>query len=277
LIQADDVPLARAGAPERPDPAAWLKQRPNLIRLAAVALFFLFWEWAARDMSPLFMATPSGILAAAHEMIADGELLQACLQSIVPLSIGLGISIVGGIAIGIAIGEVWWLEYTLDPFLNALYAIPRVALVPLIMLWAGLGIGGKVTILVSIAIFPVIFNTYAGIKDVRGNLIEIGQAYCATPSQLFLKITLPASIPYIMAGIRLAVGLAIIGMVVGEFFTAMSGLGGLIVKYANTFVTAKVFVPTVLIGIVGVGLTQLVLWIERRLSGWRTLERERTL
>jgi NitT/TauT family transport system permease protein len=185
------------------------------------------------------------------------------------------ISIVGGILIGIVIAHSWLLEYILDPFINALYAIPRIALVPLIILWAGLEEAGKVTILVSIAIFPVIINTYSGIKDVRGSLLEIGRAYCASPSQMFWKITLPASIPYIMAGVRLAVGLAIIGMIVAEFFTAITGLGGLIVFYANAFATAKLFVPIIVIGLLGVVLTEIVMYVERKLSRWRTSERER--
>ena len=108
---------------------------------------------------------------------------------------------------------------------NAFYAIPRIALVPLVILWAGLGLAGKVSILVSIAIFPVIISTFAGIRDVRGSLIEIGRAYAATPTQIFFKIVLPAAVPFVMTGIRLAVGLGIIGIVVGEFFTALSGLG----------------------------------------------------
>ncbi|MBM3602138.1 MAG: ABC transporter permease [Alphaproteobacteria bacterium] len=193
----------------------------------------------------------------------------------IPFLIGLAISIVGGIAIGVLIAQFWLIEYILDPFINALYAIPRVALVPLIILWAGLATAGKVTILVSIAIFPVIINTYSGIKDVRGSLIEIGRAYGATERQIFFKIVLPAAIPYVMAGIRLAVGLAIIGMIVAEFFTAITGLGGLIVNYANTFATAKLFVPIVVLGLFGVALTELVQYFERRLSRWRILERER--
>jgi NitT/TauT family transport system permease protein len=117
--------------------------------------------------------------------------------------------------------------------------------------------------------------TYSGIKDVRGSLLEIGKAYGATERQIFTKIILPASVPYIMAGVRLSVGLAIIGMVVAEFFTAITGLGGLIVNYANSFATAKLFVPIIVIGLLGVGLTEFVMWLERRLSRWRTLERER--
>ena len=254
---------------------SWLRAHPNVVRTAAVGAFFVFWEYAARDMSPLFMTYPSAIFRAAWQITASGELPRAFVASMVPFLLGLAISIVGGILVGIVIAQFWFLEYALDPFINALYAIPRVALVPLIILWAGLEARGKVTILVSIAIFPVIINTYAGIKDVRGGLLEIGRAYGATERQIFTKIVLPASVPYIMAGVRLAVGLAIIGMIVAEFFTAISGLGGLIVLYANSFATAKLFVPIIVIGLLGVGLTELVMLIERRLSRWRALERER--
>jgi len=252
-----------------------LRNHPNVIRVATVTAFFIFWEFAARGMNPLFMTYPSAIFQAAWVITENGQLPAAVVASMGPFVVGLIISIVGGVVIGVLIGQFWLLEYMLDPFINALYAIPRVALVPLIILWAGLEFAGKVSILVSIAIFPVIINTYAGIKDVRGSLIEIGRAYCATEWQIFTKIVLPAAIPYIMAGIRLAVGLAIIGMVVGEFFTAITGLGGLIVNFANTFATAKMFVPVIVIGLLGVGLTEAVMLLERRLSHWRRLERER--
>jgi ABC-type nitrate/sulfonate/bicarbonate transport system permease component len=254
---------------------AWLKRHPNLIRASSVVAFFAIWEYAGRDVNPLFMSYPSAIARAAWEITRSGELPAAFLESLVPFAIGLAISIVAGTLIGILIAQFWLCEYILDPFINALYAIPRVALIPLVILWAGLELTGKVTIIVSIAIFPVIINTYAGIRDVRGNLLEIGRAYCATEFQLFIKIVLPAAVPYMMAGIRLSVGLAIIGMIVAEFFTAINGLGGLIVTYANTFATAKLFVPIIVIGLLGVGLTEMVMRIERRLSRWRVAERDR--
>jgi len=268
-------PAARDAKTRSQSLSVSLQRRPNLIRAAAVILFFVLWEIFGRDMNPLFMTYPSAIAKAAWEVTVSGELLHATLASAVPFLIGLFISIFGGILIGVLIGQFWYFEYTLDPFINALYAIPRIALVPLIMLWAGLETSGKVSILVSIAIFPVIINTYAGIKDVRGSLLEIGRAYCATDTQLFLKIILPAAVPYIMAGIRLCVGLAIIGIVVAEFFTSISGLGGMIIHYSNSFSTAKVFVPIIVIGILGVAMTQAVMSIEKRLSRWRRLERER--
>jgi ABC-type nitrate/sulfonate/bicarbonate transport system permease component len=249
--------------------------RPNLIRLISVAVFFAAWEYWGRRMNPVFMVPPSAVFAAAMDLIHDGSLLLAIKQSLLPFLVGLAITIVGGIAIGVVMAQWPLVEYILDPFVDALYAIPRIALVPLIILWVGLEFGGKVTILVSVAIFPVIVNTYAGIKDVRGSMLEIGRAYGATPTQIFFKIVLPAAVPFIMAGIRLSVGLAIIGIVVGEFFTAISGLGGMIVEYANNFATAKLFVPVIVIAVVGVVLTQFVVFLERRLSRWRISERER--
>src|SRR5579872_1870217 len=248
---------------------------PNAIRTASVVVFFAIWEYYGRRIDPIFLAPPSAIFRAAIELIANGALKKALIQSLWPFAVGMVLTIVIGIAIGIVIAQWRTAEYILDPFINALYAIPRIALVPLIILWAGLEFAGKVTILVSVAVFPIIVNTYSGIRDVRGSMLEIGRAYGATEAQIFFKIILPAALPFIMAGVRLSVGLAIIGIIVAEFFTAISGLGGMIVEYANVFATAKLFVPIIVIALVGVLLTGLVVWIENRLSRWRQLERER--
>jgi ABC-type nitrate/sulfonate/bicarbonate transport system permease component len=265
-----------------PSPRPTLAQRareivlsPNAIRTVSVATFLMIWEFYGRRMDPIFMAPPSAIFTAALQLIESGALAKALIESLWPFAVGMVLTIILGIAIGIAIAQWRIVEYVCDPFINALYAIPRIALVPLIILWAGLEFTGKVTILVSVAVFPIIVNTYAGIRDVRGSMLEIGRAYGATETQIFFKIILPAAIPFIMAGVRLSVGLAIIGIVVAEFFTAISGLGGMIVEYANVFATAKLFVPIIVIALVGVVLTELVMWLERRLSKWRTLERER--
>jgi NitT/TauT family transport system permease protein len=264
---------------ERTRPAhglvSWLKAHPNAIRVGGVVAFFIFWEFSARGMNPLFMSYPSAIFKAAWVILQNGVLVNAFLTSMVPFLSGLAISIVGGVAIGVLMAQYWFIGNLLDPFVNAFMVLPRVALVPLIMLWAGIEVTGKITIIVSIAIFPVIINTYAGIKDVRGNLLEIGYAYAATGRQQFTKIILPASVPYIMAGVRLAVGVAIIGMIVAEFFTAVNGLGGLIIDYANKFATALLFVPIIVIGLLGVVLTEVVVRVERRLSRWRIAERSR--
>jgi ABC-type nitrate/sulfonate/bicarbonate transport system permease component len=241
----------------------------------SVAVFLGVWEYFGRRIDPLFLAAPSAIAEAAVEMSKSGELWDALLTTLYPFTIGMLISIFGGIVIGVAMAQWKLVECILDPFVNAMYAIPRVALVPLIMLWAGLGVPSKIIILVSIAIFPVIINTFAGIRDVRHSMLEVGRAYCATDTQIFFKIVVPSAVPFLMTGIRLAVGLGIIGIVVAEFFTAQTGLGGVIVRYSNLFATAKMFVPIIVIGLLGVILTELVRMCEMRLSRWRTLEQKR--
>ena len=189
---------------------------PNAIRTASVAVFFVIWEYYGRRMDPIFMAPPSAILEAAVQLIQSGALRKALIQTLWPFSVGMALTVVVGIALGIVMAQWRTLEYVLDPFINALYAIPRIALIPLIILWAGLEFVGKVSILVSVAIFPITVNTYSGIRDVRGAMLEIGRAYGATEWQIFWKIALPAAIPFIMAGIRLAIGLAIIGIKIGR-------------------------------------------------------------
>lgn len=266
------VPAPKATAAQR---VRALLLSPNAIRTVSVVAFFIFWEYFGRRMDPIFMAPPSAIFRATGELIMSGALKKALIESLWPFSVGMALTVIIGIALGIAIAQWKTVEYILDPFINALYAIPRIALVPLIILWAGLEFAGKVTILVSVAVFPIIVNTYSGIRDVRGSMLEIGRAYGATETQIFFKIILPAALPFIMAGVRLSVGLAIIGIIVAEFFTAISGLGGMIVEYANVFATAKLFVPIIVIALVGVVLTEFIQWLERRLSRWRTLERER--
>ncbi|HEY7245356.1 MAG TPA: ABC transporter permease [Xanthobacteraceae bacterium] len=271
------APRVSVPAP-RPAPAERLRAlllSPNAIRTASVAVFFVIWEYYGRRMDPIFMAPPSAILEAAVTLVRNGALEKAMAQTLWPFAAGMALTVVVGILLGILMAQWRTLEYVLDPFINALYAIPRIALVPLIILWAGLEFAGKVTILVSIAIFPITVNTFSGIRDVRGSMLEIGRAYGATEWQIFWKIVLPAALPFIMAGVRLAVGLAIIGIIVAEFFTAISGLGGMIVEYANVFATAKLFVPIIVIALIGVVLTELVMRLERRMSRWRALERER--
>src|SRR5215467_3098018 len=145
---------------------------PNAIRTASVAVFFVVWEYYGRRMDPIFMAPPSAIFEAAMELIRSRALEKALIQTLWPFAVGM--------ALGIVMAQWRTLEYVLDPFVNALYAIPRIALIPLIILWAGLEFAGKVTILVSVAVFPITVNTYSGIRDVRGGMLEIGRAYGAT-------------------------------------------------------------------------------------------------
>lgn len=252
-----------------------LLSRPNLIRVIAVGAFLAAWQAVGSRINPIFISSPGAIIAAFWDLSSSGELWKALLLSLLSFVIGMAVSIVCGIIIGVAMGKFRWVEYLLDPFVNALYAIPRVALVPMIILWFGLELLSKVIIVISIAIFPIIINTYSGVKDVRADLVEIGRAYSASESQIFFKIVLPAAVPFIMAGVRLSVGVGIIGMIVAEFFTAISGLGGMIVFYGNQFATAKMMVPIIVLALMGVALTQVVVRLEARFSRWKLSEKTR--
>ena len=183
MISSEDTPPRRVLPAPQPTSAQRLRNvllSPNAIRMASVAVFFVIWEYYGRRMDPIFMAPPSAIFEAALQLIQSGALAKALIQTLWPFSVGMALTVVVGIALGIAMAQWRTLEYVLDPFINALYAIPRIALIPLIILWAGLEFVGKVTILVSVAVFPIIVNTYSGIRDVRGAMLEIGRAYGAT-------------------------------------------------------------------------------------------------
>ncbi len=254
---------------------AAVRSVPNTVRTVAVIAFFIFWHISARDANQLFLVGPIDVFWAGVDIFNTGAMGNAFAESMEHFLIGLGISIFGGIAIGVMIGQWWFFEYTMDPFINGFYVMPRIAFIPLFIMWFGLETTVKVVILVSIAIFPVIINTYTGIKDTRGAMLDIGRVFGASESQIFFKITLPGAVPYVMAGVRLCVGLAIIGMVVAEFFTATTGFGGMIRDSGDAFYMAELYIAIVIIGFIGIVLTEVTGWIERRLSHWRTLERER--
>ncbi|MBI2371612.1 MAG: ABC transporter permease [Deltaproteobacteria bacterium] len=164
-------------------------------------------------------------------------------------------------------------EYFFDPHLNALYATPQVALTPLLIMWFGLGLEIKVVLIFLFAFFPILINTMSGVKNVSGSMVEIGRAYRASERQILYKIIIPAALPFIMAGVRLAVGRAVVGMVVAELFSAITGLGAMLTLYGNLFETAKMFVPIIVLSLLGLGFNLAVQALERVLAPWKETER----
>jgi NitT/TauT family transport system permease protein len=164
-------------------------------------------------------------------------------------------------------------EAALDPHMNALYATPQVALIPLLMMWFGLGFTIKAVIIFLFAFFPILINTASGVKNVGGSMVEVGRAYLASHRQILLKIIFPAALPFIMAGVRIAIGRAIVGMVVAELFTAITGLGAMLTLYGNLFETAKMFVVIIVFGLLGVALIRATQALENRMARWKETER----
>ena len=238
------------------------------IRLVSLTVVLGLWQYFGARIDPVLFTVPSKIFLAAVTMIGSGELWTYLWPSLVVLGIGLAFAAVLGIAIGLLLARFWFLDVALGVYITFLYSIPSVALVPLIVLWAGFETTAKVIILFLFAFFPMVINTHQGVKTVDPKLLEVGRAFRCSERQLWANIVLPAALPFIVTGLRLAVGRGLIGMVLADLYTAISGIGYLIVRTASTYQVDKMFVPIVTLGLLGVTLTALLRLFETYVAPW---------
>jgi NitT/TauT family transport system permease protein len=238
------------------------------IRIVSLAVVLVIWQIFGARVDQSLFTTPLAIIEAAVEMIGSGELWEYLAPSLVVLAIGLSLAAVIGILIGLVLARFWVLDIAFGVYITFLYSIPSVALVPLIVLWAGFATVSKVIILFLFAFFPMVINTYQGVKNVDPKLIEVGRSFRCSERQLWANIVLPSALPFIVTGLRLAVGRGLIGMVLADLYTAISGIGYLIVRTASTYEVNKMFVPIVTLGLLGVTLTACVRFIEVRVAPW---------
>jgi NitT/TauT family transport system permease protein len=244
------------------------------IRLISLAIFLGIWQIGAMNVDPVLFTSPWKVAVAAVGMIASGELWAGLWPSLVVLLIGLTLAIIFGTLLGLALARFHILDVGLTVYITFLYSIPSVALVPLIVLWAGYETTAKVIILFLFAFFPMVINTYQGVKSVDVKLLEVGRAFRCSERQLWANIVLPGALPFIVTGIRLALGRGLIGMVLADLYTAISGIGYLIVRSASTFQVDKMFVPIVTLGLLGVTLTALLRLAERYVAPWTAASQE---
>jgi NitT/TauT family transport system permease protein len=244
------------------------------IRLASLAIALTVWQIVGLNTDPVLFTTPVKVVFAAVDMVWSGELWSALWPSLIVLAIGLTLAIVFGIAVGLLLARFRVLDVALTVYITFLYSIPSVALVPLIVLWAGYETTAKVIILFLFAFFPMVINTYQGVKAVDPKLLEVGRAFRCSERQLWGNIILPASLPFIVTGIRLAVGRGMIGMVLADLYTAISGVGYLIVRTAGVLEVDRMFVPIVTLGLLGVTLTAILRYVEKRVAPWTAASQE---
>ena len=245
------------------------RQLTNLaIRLVSLAIALMLWEVAAWNIDPVLFTSPTKVAVAAYKMVRSGELWTYLWPSLVVLGIGFALAVVFGIAIGLLLARFWVLDVALNVYITFLYSIPSVALVPLIVLWAGFDTTAKVIILFLFAFFPMVINTYQGVKSVDPKLLEVGRAFRCSEGQLWANIVIPAALPFIVTGLRLALGRGLIGMVLADLYTAISGIGYLIVRTASTYQVDKMFVPIVTLGLLGVTFTALLRLAEKYVAPW---------
>jgi len=264
-------------ATDAPTPAAATKapwwERPALFRYGFVALILIVWQLVAPFISPIFFTSPSKIALAFYETTLSGELPYFLWQSLQVMIYGLAVAIVVGIVLGVAMARLRWLDWALDLPINALYATPLVAVVPLLVLWFGIYLKAKIIVVFLFAVFPLLINTYQGVRECDKGMLEVAQSFRSTEWRTWQDVLLPFALPYIIAGIRLAIGRGLIGMIIAEFYTTITGLGFMITKYANQFAMDKTFVPVIVLMILGVSLTTLLKWVGRRVAPWSSANR----
>ena len=252
--------------------APWWESRA-LFRYGFVVIILIVWQLVARFISPIFFTSPTAIAQAFYETTVNGELPYFLGQSLEVMVYGLLTAIAVGIPLGIAMARIRWLDWALDLPINALYAMPLVAVVPLLVLWFGIYLKAKIIVVFLFAVFPVLINTYQGVRECDKNMLEVAQSFRSSELRTWQDVLLPFALPYIIAGVRLAIGRGLIGMIIAEFYTTISGLGFMITKYANVFEMDKTFVPVIVLMVLGVSLTTLLKWIGRRIAPWSAANR----
>jgi ABC-type nitrate/sulfonate/bicarbonate transport system permease component len=249
----------------------WRRNENWLLGTMSMVAFLAFWELAVALawVNPLFTSSPSRIALAGYEMFADGSIYEHIEVSAHEFVVGYGLAILVGVPLGILMGWYSRLNAVLEPFVSALYATPRIALLPLILIWLGIGISSKIAIVFLGAIFPMLVNTVTGVRTVEADFIKAARSFGCNDRQMFRTVVLPSSVPLLLAGLRLGLGHALVGIVVGEMYGATKGLGFLIATAGARFQTDKVMVGIILIAGAGVTLTELLRLIERRFERWR--------
>ncbi len=250
----------------------YLKQEKTILGTMSVVLFLFVWELVGNVyqlVNPMFMSAPSLIWKAAVQLFGSGEIWNDLYVSGVEFAWGYFLSVIVAIPFGIAVGWYKKFAYTFDPFINAMNATPRVALLPLIIIWLGNGILSKVGIVFLGAVFPLMINTRDGVKTTPHNLLNAARSFGASEWQIFKSVVLPSTVPFILTGLRLAVGRALIGVMVGELYAATAGIGFMVTVAGATFQTDKVFVGVLIFAISGMVLTDVLDRMERRFDRWR--------
>jgi NitT/TauT family transport system permease protein len=261
--QARVAPAGRRRSLLRARPGDWT------VRIGSIAVFFLIWEFFAPGWNPLIIRPPSAIARAFVELLQSGELQTALMTSMRSFVAGLLIAVVIGVFLGVATGR-WRFAYNaLDPLVSAFYSVPAVALVPLIgFIFKYQGDAPRVAAVALFCVFPVLINTQQGVRNVDRGLLEVARAFNTSERRLWTDVILPSAMPYVLAGVRLAIGRGLIGMIVAEFLVGLVGLGYLIVQYGNVFRIDRMFVPIIVVAAMGAVFMGLVQWVESRVAPW---------
>jgi ABC-type nitrate/sulfonate/bicarbonate transport system permease component len=289
-MSAVDVEKVRTAAPATLEPAGRLTQaderprapraikQPSFVSRISVPVWrvlfliavLVLWHLASIPAGKLLLPSPLAVAPAFWNMLISGELPSAAASSLVVFFGGYLLAAVSGVALGVMMGGMRRVGETLEIYVNGINSTPRVAFIPLIILWFGLDTDAKIMLVWLMALFPIVLNTYAGVLNTDAELVEAARSFGAKRGQIFRYIMLPAAVPYVVTGLRLGASNAMVGTIVAELYTALSGLGFLIAQFGGTFQTAKYFGPVLVLGMFGMIMSQSLKALERRLAAWKS-------
>jgi NitT/TauT family transport system permease protein len=249
----------------------WHERERAIVGALSVGGFFLIWELAVRlgnSTSP-FVVAPSEVIMAGIREVQTERFWRDAWVSFVEFSIGYGFAIALGIPLGILIGWNRRLSHLLEPIITFLYAVPRITLLPIIVLWLGLTIWSKVAVVFLGAWVTILLNTFLGVRTVEPRLLAVARTFGASESRILTSVVLPGSVPFILAGLRLGAGRALTGVIVGELYAASAGLGFMITVASNNLQVDRVLFGTFLFILIGVITVESIRRVERRYASWR--------
>ncbi|HEY6200090.1 MAG TPA: ABC transporter permease [Candidatus Binatia bacterium] len=258
----------------------YLNHERKILGTISVTIFLLLWEFMGGPVSaynpipflrvnPMFMSSPSYIWKAAVDLFSSGEIWNDLRVSSIEFAGGYLLSVAVAIPLGILIGWNKKASAVFDPFVNAMNATPRVALLPLVIIWLGIGIMSKVGIIFLGAVVPIIVNARDGVKTTPSSLLNAARSFGATEWMVFKSVVMPATLPFILSGLRIALGRALVGVMVGELYAATAGIGFMITVAGATFQTDKVFVGVLIFAISGMLGMEALSRIEHHFDKWR--------
>jgi NitT/TauT family transport system permease protein len=255
-------------------------RRPEL-PIAALIFVVVFGGWEAivrlLDVPPIVLPAPSGIAESMVDLLGSATFAWHLGVTLYEILAGFGLGALTGLFFGCLIGRFALLEKSLYPYLVAFQTVPKVALAPIIVIWFGFGVGSKIVITAIISFFPILANTIAGLRATPGDQIELLLAFTASRWQIFWKVQVPQALPYLMVGIDVALMMAVIGAIVGEFVSAKAGLGFLILQKNFSMDMAGVFSILIVLSAIGVALHLIVQGLRRRLIFWLDTRNEHSL
>jgi ABC-type nitrate/sulfonate/bicarbonate transport system permease component len=250
-------------------PLRILRNPDIMLPLGLFVLFLATWEYVGQRSDPILFSPPSRVAAAFVDLSSSGRLWAALGITLNALLVAFGLSVLVGITVGVLLGRLPRVARVVEPYIDAIYATPRVVIVPLVILWFGVGYSGRLFIIWIGTVIPIILNTAIGVRNVRKDLLEVATAFKASERDIVRHVVLPGAVPYVIAGLRIAAGRALIGVVIAEVFLDLTGVGGIIQMEASYFRTAPMLAGVVIFSVLGVVMVGGFGTLESRFSVWK--------